>query len=604
MSLCIRVISRLLAACIFTATLSAATATGSVTASATQLPLGSMTVAAYDTAGIFIRDTTTDANGRYSLTLPDAHYRLLAYDPAGVYATTFSGNAESFETSPSTDLTASATVSFSLPKAGSVSGRTLSPDGSSLEGLTVAAYNISGTRRAFTRTAANGAYKLILPPGDYKLVTYDEGGVFGTSFHRDVRAFADATVVRVGEEIDSAVVFRVEPAARVHGVTIAAASGAPLPSMTVYAYTAGGALLGSTATSANGAFSLLLSRGATRLVAADPARVYASAFGGGARSFAGAEILHLAAGEFRSGVSLALERGAKIRGSTRSTAGAPLQDVLVTAYNGDGTAHATARSDAAGVWELLVAPGSYRIGALDESLQYAPQFHRAVYAFRNATFLFAAADTTTEGIDFALERAAHIRGTVTSAQTSQPVAAIRVAAYDAAGLAAASAITASDGRYTLAAPPGAYRVLAYDDELRYANAYAGGATSFETTMPVAVAAGAAETIDLALRAGVRVSGTVRSRAGAPLDDVEIFALDPSGNRTAGATSRGGAFALAVVPSTYRFLAVDGAGNFMAQYFWQASTFNAARAVSVSATENPPAIVFELDPAQRRRAVRH
>jgi hypothetical protein len=52
------------------------------------------------------------------------------------------------------------------------------------------------------------------------------------------------------------------------------------------------------------------------------------------------------------------------------------------------------------------------------------------------------------------------------------------------------------------------------------------------------------------------------------------------------------------------VAMGDAAGFLIQYFERGSSFEAATKVTVSASEQPPEITFVLDPAVRRRSVRH
>src|SRR6476469_5242729 len=155
--------------------------------------LRSMVVAVYGADGLLKASATTDVNGRYEITLAPGRYRALAYDPADVYATQFSADAPSFEESPESILNSgqTVTVNFSLIRAGTVSGFFLTSSGLR-SGVTVAAYNLSGTRRGFTTTNASGNYSLVLPPGIYKIVAYDDDRLFVPSFFNGRTNFADA----------------------------------------------------------------------------------------------------------------------------------------------------------------------------------------------------------------------------------------------------------------------------------------------------------------------------------------------------------------------------------------------------------------------------
>src|SRR5437867_8246516 len=194
------------------ATVSAATIGGTVTDADFKNPLGLMIVAAYTESGILQSTTTTDSQGRYVLGVPAGGYRVLAYDQAGVYATSFGNDAESFETSPVVNVIDSVTgINFALRKGGTVTGLVIAVGaGRPLTGITVAAYNLSGTRRGFTQSDSRGLYSLVLPPGQYKLAAFDESGAFALRFF-DAGSFAAATPVTVvAGQPTAGIIFQVE----------------------------------------------------------------------------------------------------------------------------------------------------------------------------------------------------------------------------------------------------------------------------------------------------------------------------------------------------------------------------------------------------------
>jgi hypothetical protein len=567
---------------------SAATVTGTVQ-SAAGVRLNGMVVAAYDAAGTLRGTATTDATGLYVLTLDTGSYRFLAYDVAGVYATAFDGNAESFETSALRSIgNSGAQVSFTLVRGGTITGRVQTANGMPAAHMMVEAYNLSGTRRGFTTANVSGEYTLVLPPGDYKVVAYDLAAVLAPKFHSGARSFAEATPVHVFEGAATGVFFTLENAAIVSGTVVEATSGLPLSSMSVYAYTPAGALVSVVTTSASGAYTFSLPAGEYRFVAADDAKVFATGYYGGGRSFEGSAVINVAAGEQRGNVRLALVRGARIDGHVNAP------NLIVAAYNLDGTLHATTSSDAAGSYTLLVAPGQYRIAVSDPSLTFATVFYGGANLFRLAQTLNVAGNVS--GIDVTLPRGGRISGMVRDALTTLPLAGITVAAYDPSGLAIASSTTGADGRYSIAVAPGAYRLVASDPQLDYATSYAGGATSYETTGPVSVAADAMITTDFTMRRGIRVTGTVTHENGGALTGVEVFALDASGNRVAGAVTNAGTFAIAVAPGTYRFVAVDPQGRYSAS--------TPTSEITIVNGQPTPAIALTLQGFARRRSVRH
>jgi large repetitive protein len=571
------------------------TITGTVTASDTRTPLRSMLVAAYDASGSLRGTATTDATGLYALVLPGGQYRVLAYDPAGAYAVTFDGGAESFETSPLRTLggTETQTVDFTLVPAGTVTGVVLNPSGAAVPNGFIAAYNLSGTRRGFTTTNAQGMYSLVLPPGQYKLVAFDEGGAYAASFYRDARDFAVATPVGVtARATRSGIDFRLGVAARVTGNVVDASTAAPLAAIDVYAFNESGVLVSTVVTDANGVFRFALPEGRYRFVSGDPARIYGPAFYAGKRSFAAADVVALIAGQIMPGVQLALNRAGVLAGQV-TAAGVPQAGIVVAAYNADGTLHASATTGSDGRWELAVAPGAFKLAAFDPALTHVTEFYAQRKSFAVADLVNAAAGTRTPNLDFSLDRAGRFTGVVTDAVTSQPLGGIIIAAYDADGLLIGQATTAADGTYAMAVPAGAHRLLAFDEQLRYATRYDGGARAFETTTPRQVAAGATSTANFTLVRGVRVTGTVTDRSGSSLSGIEVVALDMAGNHVARTVANAGAFSIVVLSDTYRFVARDPAGRYV----------DVAQTVVVGESQ-PPAIAFVLSGASKRRSAKH
>ncbi len=564
---------------------------GIVTSAAGNVRLPGKVVQAYDANGVLRGNGSTDAAGMYTLTLPSGAYRLLAYDPAGELATAFYGGADSFDSTPLAEVRDGAPVqaNFSLVLGGRITG-TVSAGATAVPGAVVEAYNLSGTRRGFTTTNASGEYSLVLPPGDYKVFAYDANGIFAGEFHQNVRAFADATPVRVTAPNAANLAFALERVARVTGFIRDAGTGAGLPAIFVYAYTAAGARVAETTTDPAGAFRFELGPGQYRFVSGDPSRAYGPAYYAGARSFTTANVVTLTPGQQLAGVTLLAERSALIRG--RVPAG-----LTVVAYNLDGTQHNAAQADANGDYVLVVAPGDYKVAVIDPTGAYAAQFHVSTTSFLTAHEIVILGGQTLTGIDFSPPRAGRFTGGVRDAASTQPLAGMVVVAYDTNGLPVGEATTASNGTYTLAVAPGQYRLLAFDIALQYATAYAGGAVSYDATVPLSVAADVTVSADFTMRRGVRVSGTVRNQGGDPISGVEIFAVDLSGNRVAAATTNAGAFAMVLLPGTYRFVAFDPQSRYFTEQY-------AGGAQVTIGSQTPAPLGFVLNPVKRRRIVRH
>jgi hypothetical protein len=584
------------------ATASAAAITGTVTNAANGARLANMVVAAYDATGIQRGLATTGSDGRYSISVPSGDYRVLAWDNSLEFATAFDGGAESFETSPVRTLTASSSVevNFALVVGGTIRGSVTNSSGNPVGVAVVEIYNLSGTRRTFAAVDSAGHFSIVVPPGDYKAVAYDPRGILATQFHQRVRAFSDAAVIHVdARDTVSGVSFRLAQTASIDGTVVDGATGVALPGVVVYAYTAAGAQVTSASTDASGAYRLLVPSGDYRLVAGDPERVYATTFHVSSRSFEQSDVVVLSDGQQLRDVRLTMQRGGSIEGHIPAGAG-----ITVQAYNADGTLHVATITDTNGNYRLVAAPGEYRIVAFDAAGNFSAEFYGSAQTFAAATPVLVTAGSIATGVNIDLDRAGRVSGRAVRGTTAQPLAKITIAAYDADNLLVATTRTGSDGRYVLALRPGVYRLAAFDEELNLSTAYAGGARTFESSVPVTIVADTAATVDFTLAAGVRVSGLITNAQGEPLSGVDVFALDAAGERVAGAVTHGdGSYVMAVPPGSYKFVAIDGRRRFGSRYYPGVQSFGEALPVSIAPGQSPP-VSFELVGLSRRRAVRH
>lgn len=579
---------------------------GSISDAIHHTALPSMVVAAYTPAGSLVKTTTSDSQGNYTLTLPAGRYRVLAYDINGAYATEFANNADSFETSPT--YSDNATVTFTMEKAGTVSG-TVTSDAGPLSSITVAAYNLaSGTRRGFTFTAPDGTYSLALPPGEYKVAAYDDSGAYAVSFFQNAPSFAAATtlVLTSGQQA-AGVDFRLPLSAHLSGTVVDADTNTILAGSTVLAYTADGITVAATTTTdASGNFTLVVPPGTYKVVAADANHIYATAFTGDANSFANERAIVVAAGQTLAAIRIQMHRAGAVAGHVTNTSGAPLQGISVAAFNEDGSQRTVTQTDPGGAYTLLLPPGTYRIAAYDAGLVFATQFYPQKNLFADATSVSVVAAQTAPAIDFALARGARFSGTVTDQTTHAPIAGISVGAYDDAGHLLNAAITNESGNYTLVIPPGSYKLLAFDTQLRYITAYGGGARNYDTAAVFQMDGTGTLHIDFGLTRGVHISGTVidGNAVFVPVSGVEIDALDLEGDRVASTVEHDGTFDLVLAPGSYKLLAVDPLGRFYAMFYNSAWTLGTATAISVQDNGVSTPISLVLIRITRRHPVRH
>jgi len=588
-----------------------ATISGTVT-SDTGSPLAAMTVDAYTTAGALAASGGTTSTGTYSLTLPAGTYRVLAYDPNGTFATSFYVDAESFDTAASIAVTSAQTVTninFRLVRSGFIVGQVSSSNGASLSKITVAAYNLSGTRRGFTSTDATGSYTLALPPGTFKLIAYDDALSYAPTFFDDATSFATATELTVAATESTTANIRLPLAAKVTGTITDRATFAALAALRVTAYSSDGNVAAQSLTGSDGKFAMAVRAGALRVVVDDPSGNYATTYVPDAESFS-AEPAVTATASSTLIVNATMVRGGRLAGRvTDHVSGAPLAKITAVAYNPDGTMRSFATSDPTGAYSIVAPPGDFRIGVFDPALIYLPQFYPNQTTFDLAIPQHAIAQQSIGGLDFALRKGARVSTHVASRTSNAPLPAITVGAYDLGGRLLASAITDASGDATLLIEPATVKLLAFDTSLQFATGYYLDARTFDATQPLTLSEGQSLDATFVLADAGRISGVVLDATGTvQLTGMEVIVYDASLQTIANAMSdTGGAFRIALPTGTYIVAATDPKHRYGTVFYSSATTATGALMINVSAGQDvgPLAMRLSLAPTTpRRRAAMH
>ena len=204
-------------------------------------------------------------------------------------------------------------------------------------------------------------------------------------------------------------------------------------------------------------------------------------------------------------------------------------NMTVAAYNfSSGTRRGFTATDASGNFESVLPPGSYKIAAYDETLTYAPVTY-------TETVTIAAAASVT--VNLTLPLAAKIAGVVSDRTTSAPIAGARATVYAGDGSVAAQTLTGSDGRYALAAKPGALRVVVDDPAGNYATTYVPDAESFSAEREIGAVAGQTVTLNATMVRAGHLTGRVTDHiTGSPLAGITAVAYNLDGTTRAFATT--------------------------------------------------------------------
>ena len=241
--------------------------------------------------------------------------------------------------------------------------------------------------------------------------------------------------------------------------------------------------------------------------------------------------------------------GGEIQGTvTDAATTAPLFDVSVDLWDGDGLFVAATSTDASGAYSFVgLTPGPYFVstrnsqGYLDElydDLLCPGGGFNGCDPMTGAMILIGI-ETIVEGVDLALNQGAEIEGRVIDASTDAGAADVRVELWDAAGEFLASTLTDASGDYAFdGLPGGTYFANTdssdYADELYDDLPCPGGAPSGcdpTTGTPIAaVINDVTSGIDFELDRFGEITGTVTEAVtGLPLSSIEIELYSASGS---------------------------------------------------------------------------
>lgn len=425
---------------------------------------------------------------------------------------------------------------------GGVAGRVTAADtGQGLADVlvVVSPVGVVGSPVAATRTAADGSYLIAtgLPGGAYT-VQFRAASAGGAPNYRDA-TFPQPVVVTEPELTRdiNAVLLR---GSTISGRVTAADSGAGLAGVTVIARGSGGAVAGSAATDATGAYAVEgLAPGLYQLefdaaTGADGAIVaYAGTTLSDVALGAGATVTRNVALTLRSDVAL-------IRGQVTGAAGG-LPGVLVAFFDSENELVDLTLSGADGSYTSgPLAVGNYKVAFVTIFAQN-PTTRQHVSAFFGGTRDAAGATPVEIGapgivrsaVNTTLALGGQISGRV-QGLLAEPLPGVLVAAFDAAGDVRSVVRSDPTGSYELAGlPAGDYRIAyltqyAPDEFVRgYLGSFYNGKPSIDAADPVSVTVGATTSgIDTVLTPGGVISGQVSGAdSGAGLAGVVVLAFD-------------------------------------------------------------------------------
>jgi len=633
---------------------------GTVTDAATGLPLGSVTVRIHNSSGAQLTTGFTASSGVYTTGtgLPAGTYFARTSNSLGYIEELYNngscpGGACSVSSGTPVSVTLGSTttgIDFGLVQGGRISGMvTDAATGLPMGSVTVRIHNFSGTPLTTGSTDSSGVYTTGtgLPAGTYFARTSNSLG-YVEELYNNTSCPGGACSVSSGTPVSvtlgsttTGIDFGLVQGGRISGTVTDAATGLPMGPVTVLISSSSGTQLTSTNTDSSGVYttSTGLPSG-TYYARTSNSQGYLDELydnrvcAGYACALASGTTIPVAVGATTSGIDFALSPGGRVSGTvTDAATGLPLASVTVSIYNSSGTYVGVGSTDAVGNFTTRggVPTGTYyaktsnSLGYVDELYDNLPCTGYGCTVTSGAP-INVTAGATTGGVNFPLASGGRIDGQVTDAASGLPVWGVSVHVLNTGGDQLASAVTMSDGRYSVGPglPTGSYYLLTtnsagYLDELHndvfcpsYLMLKEGiGLSGRRVPLPscplssgatLSVTAGSTTSVDFALARGGSVSGLVTGSGAGVLAGVKVDVFGAAGQWLgAGETDVIGFYHTPAVPAGSYYLRTSNNGGWADELFDDilcpsgSCSVTSGTAVGVSVGATASGISFELTP---------
>ena len=513
-----------------------ATLTGRVIDAVTGAPVPDACVQATDENWDGTASGCVDADGRYSLEVPNADlaYRVQAYggDHVSQYAT---GH---YTWDHADLLTVPGTADFALERAGAMTGMLVDADGQPVEGATVEAFRPGSDEPIYQGTSSGGGdLTATVPVGDFVVhVTDGTRSVWApdaadrehaTTYHAGADAGADLGRVAL------------PPVSGIAG-TLTDDQGQPVSDLCATVPTSDQWVWA--CSDADGHYSAELAPGSYTVDFQSQNPAYPSIWSGGSWTETGAKPVTVAAGAVTA-YDLVVPRGATLTGRVLDAGGKPVADRCPQVYLGRTSTYlpnAGGCSGADGVYTVTGIPPT------KVTLNVPGGWNNDTWAAHGATQRHArviplVAGQTTTIADVRLIAGREATGRVTDAQ-GHPLEGIVVGPYytpRAGGAEGNHAITDADGYYELTdLTDSSTSLVAWDLQGRWAPVWTGGSPTADGATTIALPKRGAAQADFTMTPAGTITGTVVDADGKPVTeqfDVSVY----SGSSTAVQYGAGG-----------------------------------------------------------------
>ena len=518
------------------------------------------------------------------------------------YVTKYYDDVYSWDDAVSVEVLASQNTSginFNLEPGGSISGQvTEFSGGDPIEGAWVYALDTNFHFVHGVYSESDGSYQIAgLWSGDYYVAVSAEG--YGGVYNGNVNDHPDVIPITVSPPNDTPNInFTLSPEATISGHIFTSDGITPITGAKIQAWNRNGGEVRTGSSSTDGSYIVGgLSTG--EYVVKAEFDYYATEYYDDAIFQNSATSVFVTQPNDTSGIDFTLvplysSRVGSIAGLVYEADGStPIADVTVWAITQDGNYINFGQSGATGGYEINNLPaGSYKVMA--DSDAFAWEYYLEESNSEDASAVVVNALETTSGIDFTLDQAGSISGTVTELAGAIPIIGAWVSALDA------------DFQFvsgTFSEPDGSYQIMGLDPENYYVAVSADGfggfyydnaySTSFAAQVPVTPPADTPN-IDFQLSPEATVMGHVYLADGiTPLEGVEVLVWPQDGGETHSAFSGvDGSYAVGGL-STGDYLAKAVMDGYASEYYNDTPLLDSATPISVTQPGTTSNINFSL-----------
>jgi hypothetical protein len=606
-------------------------------------PLANVNVQVFSATGSFVTGTNTNASGQYTTAgIPAGNYFVRTNNTLG-YINMLYSNIECLNCSVLTGTPVpvvvgqvSTGVDFRFRASGRFSGTVRNSTGAPQANLTVQVFNaLTGLLAVSASTNAEGSYSTQAPAGTYFVRTSSTRGLIDQVYDSSQPVscsgnfcLGPGTPVPLADGATVEINFTLAPGGVITGTVRDQGTGLAMPGVTVNVQDATGRSVTSVNTDSAGVYTTLVGLPAGTYYArtVEGTGQYVDEFYSGGRCIGNncpltsATPVAVGSAAVVSSIDFGLRRGGRFSGTVTDAAGNPVSGILVDVTMITGIVVASAITDASGNFTTRAVPaGSYHLktnSALGHLNAYADGTECVGICsptLGTPGTVTAVDGVTAAGMKFTLRAGGRIAGRVVNAASGAGLQGIGILISDATNRVVSTANTDSTGAFISAAglPDGDYFARTNNVSGFVDSRFDGlecVACPGVTATPIAVTLGGTTTgINFALASGARITGTVVTDAGRPLNGVAVQILDAAGRLvTTGTTNNFGLYATAggLSPGSY-FVRTPAlvAGGFVSEIYPGVPCLGTCDLVSgapviVSGTSTVNGIDFSLSPGGR------